>query len=156
MVLSLLGSLSFILSIQIYFKTWLLFLIPPLFFLSPAQYFVTTMIIVGLSVIATVIVLQYHHHDPYGDKMPKWVGIISSSPLSMSLLKPLLASSVTWVLILLPDILWQAYQLLVKFLLLPVFQIAVCVHHMFRTGRDGSGSLFSLNVLKSPSHIMTI
>lgn len=31
------------------------------------------MIIVGLSVVVTVIVLQYHHHDPDGGKMPKWV-----------------------------------------------------------------------------------
>lgn len=31
------------------------------------------MIIVGMSVIATVIVLQYHHHDPNGGNMPKWV-----------------------------------------------------------------------------------
>lgn len=53
-------------------------------FLSPAQYFATIMVIVGLSVIATVIVLQFHHHDPYGDKMPKWVGRIS--PLLESLM----------------------------------------------------------------------
>lgn len=38
-----------------------------------AQYFASTMIIVGLSVVVTVIVLQYHHHDPHGGKMPKWV-----------------------------------------------------------------------------------
>lgn len=31
------------------------------------------MIIVGLSVVVTVIVLQYHHHDPDGGQMPKWV-----------------------------------------------------------------------------------
>lgn len=31
------------------------------------------MVIVGLSVVVTVIVLQYHHHDPDGGKMPKWV-----------------------------------------------------------------------------------
>uniref|UniRef100_A0A8C3AT62 Neuronal acetylcholine receptor subunit alpha-7 n=1 Tax=Cyclopterus lumpus TaxID=8103 RepID=A0A8C3AT62_CYCLU len=41
-----------------------------------AQYFATTMVIVGLSVIATVLVLQYHHHDPDGDKMPKWTRVI--------------------------------------------------------------------------------
>ncbi|KAG7473332.1 hypothetical protein MATL_G00094620 [Megalops atlanticus] len=41
-----------------------------------AQYFATTMVIVGLSVIATVLVLQYHHHDPDGGKMPKWTRII--------------------------------------------------------------------------------
>lgn len=31
------------------------------------------MVIVGLSVIATVLVLQYHHHDPDGGHMPHWV-----------------------------------------------------------------------------------
>ncbi|TKC37055.1 hypothetical protein EI555_007420 [Monodon monoceros] len=36
-----------------------------------SQYFASTMIIVGLSVVVTVIVLQYHHHDPDGGKMPK-------------------------------------------------------------------------------------
>ncbi|XP_062327910.1 neuronal acetylcholine receptor subunit alpha-7-like [Osmerus eperlanus] len=41
-----------------------------------AQYFATTMVIVGLSVIATVLVLQYHHHDPDGCKMPKWTRVI--------------------------------------------------------------------------------
>lgn len=39
------------------------------------------MIIVGLSVVVTVIVLQYHHHDPDGGKMPKWVR--SSDQLTM-------------------------------------------------------------------------
>uniref|UniRef100_A0A8C9VQA8 Neuronal acetylcholine receptor subunit alpha-7 n=1 Tax=Scleropages formosus TaxID=113540 RepID=A0A8C9VQA8_SCLFO len=41
-----------------------------------AQYFATTMVIVGLSVIATVLVLQYHHHDPDGGKMPKWTRVV--------------------------------------------------------------------------------
>ncbi|CAN9506577.1 unnamed protein product [Ophioblennius macclurei] len=41
-----------------------------------AQYFATTMVIVGLSVIATVLVLQYHHHDPNGSKMPKWTRVV--------------------------------------------------------------------------------
>ncbi|XP_038606144.1 neuronal acetylcholine receptor subunit alpha-7 isoform X2 [Tachyglossus aculeatus] len=41
-----------------------------------AQYFASTMIIVGLSVVVTVIVLQYHHHDPNGGRMPKWTRII--------------------------------------------------------------------------------
>ncbi|XP_034031530.1 neuronal acetylcholine receptor subunit alpha-7-like [Thalassophryne amazonica] len=41
-----------------------------------AQYFATTMVIVGLSVIATVLVLQYHHHDPDGGHMPQWVRVI--------------------------------------------------------------------------------
>lgn len=31
------------------------------------------MMIVGLSVVVTVLVLQFHHHDPHGGKMPKWV-----------------------------------------------------------------------------------
>ncbi|KAM9816934.1 neuronal acetylcholine receptor subunit alpha-7-like [Neosynchiropus ocellatus] len=37
-----------------------------------AQYFITTMVIVGLSIIATVMVSRFHHHDPRGQKMPKW------------------------------------------------------------------------------------
>ncbi|KAM8876743.1 neuronal acetylcholine receptor subunit alpha-7-like [Synchiropus picturatus] len=37
-----------------------------------AQYFMTTMVIVGLSLIATVVVLRLHHHDPRGQRMPKW------------------------------------------------------------------------------------
>ncbi|XP_023129721.2 neuronal acetylcholine receptor subunit alpha-7 [Amphiprion ocellaris] len=41
-----------------------------------AQYFATTMVIVGLSVIATVLVLQYHHHDPNGGHMPQWTRVI--------------------------------------------------------------------------------
>ncbi|XP_058875642.1 cholinergic receptor, nicotinic, alpha 11 [Acipenser ruthenus] len=40
------------------------------------QYFASIMIIVGLSVMATVVVLQYHHHDPDGGQMPKWVQVI--------------------------------------------------------------------------------
>uniref|UniRef100_A0A672FYM1 Neuronal acetylcholine receptor subunit alpha-7 n=2 Tax=Salarias fasciatus TaxID=181472 RepID=A0A672FYM1_SALFA len=41
-----------------------------------AQYFATTMVIVGLSVIATVLVLQYHHHDPDGGHMPQWTRVV--------------------------------------------------------------------------------
>ncbi|XP_067348997.1 neuronal acetylcholine receptor subunit alpha-7 isoform X1 [Channa argus] len=41
-----------------------------------AQYFATTMVIVGLSVIATVLVLQYHHHDSDGGHMPQWTRVI--------------------------------------------------------------------------------
>nr|XP_055048500.1 neuronal acetylcholine receptor subunit alpha-7 isoform X1 [Misgurnus anguillicaudatus] len=41
-----------------------------------AQYFATTMVIVGLSVIATVLVLQYHYHDPDGGQMPRWTRVI--------------------------------------------------------------------------------
>lgn len=44
--------------------------------LVPGQYFASIMIIVGMSVIATVVVLQYHHHDPNGGNMPKWVSVI--------------------------------------------------------------------------------
>ncbi|XP_075874773.1 neuronal acetylcholine receptor subunit alpha-7-like isoform X2 [Nelusetta ayraudi] len=40
-----------------------------------SQYFATIMVIVGLSVMATVIVLQFHHHDPSGEKMPKWIRV---------------------------------------------------------------------------------
>lgn len=40
---------------------------------TAAQYFASTMMIVGMSVVVTVIVLQFHHHDPHGGKMPKWV-----------------------------------------------------------------------------------
>ncbi|XP_034758086.2 neuronal acetylcholine receptor subunit alpha-7-like isoform X1 [Acipenser ruthenus] len=41
-----------------------------------AQYFASTMIIVGLSVVVTVLVLQFHHHDPDGGKMPTWTRLI--------------------------------------------------------------------------------
>ncbi|XP_034437322.1 neuronal acetylcholine receptor subunit alpha-7a [Hippoglossus hippoglossus] len=41
-----------------------------------AQYFATIIVIVGVSVIATVLVLQFHHHDPNGSKMPKWTRVI--------------------------------------------------------------------------------
>ncbi|XP_051975551.1 neuronal acetylcholine receptor subunit alpha-7 isoform X2 [Xyrauchen texanus] len=41
-----------------------------------AQYFATTMMIVGLSVIATVLVLQYHYHDTDGGKMPRWTRVV--------------------------------------------------------------------------------
>ncbi|KAJ8382639.1 hypothetical protein SKAU_G00034170 [Synaphobranchus kaupii] len=41
-----------------------------------AQYFASTMMIVGLSVVVTVLVLQFHHHDPQGSKMPKWVRVV--------------------------------------------------------------------------------
>lgn len=41
-----------------------------------AQYFASTMMIVGLSVVVTVLVLQFHHHDPRGGKMPRWVRVV--------------------------------------------------------------------------------
>lgn len=37
------------------------------------QYFASTMVIVGMSVVATVIVLQFHHHSPDNGQMPRWV-----------------------------------------------------------------------------------
>ncbi|XP_077375103.1 neuronal acetylcholine receptor subunit alpha-7-like isoform X4 [Festucalex cinctus] len=40
------------------------------------QYFVITMAIVTLSMIVTVVVLQFHHHDPNGAKMPKWIRVV--------------------------------------------------------------------------------
>ncbi|XP_061133216.1 neuronal acetylcholine receptor subunit alpha-7-like [Syngnathus typhle] len=41
-----------------------------------AQYFIITMGIVALSVIVTVVVLQVHHHDPHGARMPKWIRVV--------------------------------------------------------------------------------
>ncbi|XP_074992485.1 neuronal acetylcholine receptor subunit alpha-7-like [Calonectris borealis] len=41
-----------------------------------AQYFASIMVIVGLSVVVTVLVLQLHHRDPQAGKMPKWVRVI--------------------------------------------------------------------------------
>ncbi|XP_037103164.1 neuronal acetylcholine receptor subunit alpha-7-like [Syngnathus acus] len=41
-----------------------------------AQYFIITIVIVTLSVIVTVVVLQFHHHDPHGAKMPKWIRVV--------------------------------------------------------------------------------
>ncbi|KAM9825030.1 neuronal acetylcholine receptor subunit alpha-7-like isoform 1-T1 [Syngnathus typhle] len=41
-----------------------------------ARYFIITMVIVTLSVIVTVVVLQFHHHDPHGAKMPKWIRVV--------------------------------------------------------------------------------
>ncbi|XP_056142435.1 neuronal acetylcholine receptor subunit alpha-7-like [Lampris incognitus] len=40
------------------------------------QYFASTMVIVGMSVVATVIVLQFHHHDPSSGHMPQWVQLV--------------------------------------------------------------------------------
>ncbi|XP_071369027.1 neuronal acetylcholine receptor subunit alpha-7-like [Centroberyx affinis] len=40
------------------------------------QYFASTMVIVGMSVVATVIVLQFHHHNPDGGHMPRWVHLV--------------------------------------------------------------------------------
>lgn len=45
-------------------------------FLS-GQYFASTMVIVGMSVVATVIVLQFHHHNPNNGQMPRLVRIES-------------------------------------------------------------------------------
>ncbi|XP_074540293.1 neuronal acetylcholine receptor subunit alpha-7-like isoform X2 [Halichoeres trimaculatus] len=40
------------------------------------QYFASTMVIVGMSVVATVIVLQFHHHNPNNGQMPRLVHLI--------------------------------------------------------------------------------
>ncbi|XP_077384227.1 neuronal acetylcholine receptor subunit alpha-7-like isoform X1 [Festucalex cinctus] len=40
------------------------------------QYFASTMVIVGMSVVATVIVLQFHHHNPNNGQIPHWVNLI--------------------------------------------------------------------------------
>uniref|UniRef100_A0A8C6TNP9 Neuronal acetylcholine receptor subunit alpha-7 n=1 Tax=Neogobius melanostomus TaxID=47308 RepID=A0A8C6TNP9_9GOBI len=40
------------------------------------QYFASTMVIVGMSVVATVIVLQFHHHNPNDGHMPRLVNLI--------------------------------------------------------------------------------
>lgn len=39
------------------------------------QYFASTMVIVGMSVVATVIVLQFHHHNPNNGQMPRLVRV---------------------------------------------------------------------------------
>uniref|UniRef100_K7FRV9 Cholinergic receptor nicotinic alpha 7 subunit n=1 Tax=Pelodiscus sinensis TaxID=13735 RepID=K7FRV9_PELSI len=41
-----------------------------------AQYFASIMVIVGLSVVVTVLVLQFHHHDPQAGKMPRWYKLL--------------------------------------------------------------------------------
>lgn len=46
----------------------------PLLYVS-GQYFASTMVIVGMSVVATVIVLQFHHHNPNNGQMPRWVSL---------------------------------------------------------------------------------
>uniref|UniRef100_A0A8C6PPA2 Cholinergic receptor, nicotinic, alpha polypeptide 7 n=1 Tax=Nothobranchius furzeri TaxID=105023 RepID=A0A8C6PPA2_NOTFU len=40
------------------------------------QYFASTMVIVGMSVVATVIVLQFHHHSLNNGQMPHWVHLV--------------------------------------------------------------------------------
>ncbi|XP_075868565.1 neuronal acetylcholine receptor subunit alpha-7-like isoform X2 [Nelusetta ayraudi] len=40
------------------------------------QYFASTMVIVGMSVVATVIVLQFHHHNPNNGQMPRLVHLV--------------------------------------------------------------------------------
>ncbi|XP_030013533.1 neuronal acetylcholine receptor subunit alpha-7-like isoform X2 [Sphaeramia orbicularis] len=40
------------------------------------QYFASTMVIVGMSVVATVIVLQFHHHNPDSGHMPRWMHLV--------------------------------------------------------------------------------
>lgn len=43
------------------------------------QYFASSMVIVGMSVVATVIVLQFHHHNPNNGQMPRLVSFFSPS-----------------------------------------------------------------------------
>ncbi|KAL3060159.1 hypothetical protein OYC64_014692 [Pagothenia borchgrevinki] len=40
------------------------------------QYFASTMVIVGMSVVATVMVLQFHHHSPNDGNIPRWVHLV--------------------------------------------------------------------------------
>ncbi|XP_077576870.1 neuronal acetylcholine receptor subunit alpha-7-like [Stigmatopora nigra] len=40
------------------------------------QYFASTMVIVGMSVVATVIVLQFHHHNTNNEQIPHWVNLV--------------------------------------------------------------------------------
>lgn len=47
------------------------------------QYFASTMVIVGMSVIATVIVLQFHHHNPNNGQMPHWVSFCFAPSCSL-------------------------------------------------------------------------
>uniref|UniRef100_A0AAQ4PN59 Neuronal acetylcholine receptor subunit alpha-7-like n=1 Tax=Gasterosteus aculeatus aculeatus TaxID=481459 RepID=A0AAQ4PN59_GASAC len=44
--------------------------------ISLGQYFASIMVIVGTSVVATVIVLQFHHHNPNSGHMPRWVHLV--------------------------------------------------------------------------------
>ncbi|XP_038567315.1 neuronal acetylcholine receptor subunit alpha-7-like isoform X5 [Micropterus salmoides] len=44
--------------------------------ISLGQYFASTMVIVAMSVVATVIVLQFHHHNPNSGHMPRWVHLV--------------------------------------------------------------------------------
>uniref|UniRef100_A0A8C0EB62 Neurotransmitter-gated ion-channel ligand-binding domain-containing protein n=1 Tax=Bubo bubo TaxID=30461 RepID=A0A8C0EB62_BUBBB len=39
-------------------------------------YFASIMVIVGLSVVVTVLVLRFHHHGPQAGKMPRWICVI--------------------------------------------------------------------------------
>lgn len=47
----------------------------PVSLLLSGQYFASTMVIVGMSVVATVIVLQFHHHNPNNGQMPRLVRV---------------------------------------------------------------------------------
>ncbi|XP_061669946.1 neuronal acetylcholine receptor subunit alpha-7-like [Syngnathoides biaculeatus] len=40
------------------------------------QYFIITLVIVAHSVFATVVSLQFYHHDPNGAEMPKWIRVV--------------------------------------------------------------------------------
>uniref|UniRef100_A0A3B4F7C8 CHRNA7-FAM7A fusion protein-like n=1 Tax=Pundamilia nyererei TaxID=303518 RepID=A0A3B4F7C8_9CICH len=52
------------------------------------QYFASTMVIVGMSVVATVIVLQFHHHNPDSGHMPRWVILLQWVPWFLRMKRP--------------------------------------------------------------------
>lgn len=95
---------------------------------APGQYFASIMIIVGMSVMATVVVLQYHHHDPNGANMPKWVSlhhhlecIISTKIMLSSGLSPVNGWS--------PYFRYNALLLLISISLHYSYRITLCHFH---------------------------
>uniref|UniRef100_A0A8C4ZWN7 Neuronal acetylcholine receptor subunit alpha-7-like n=1 Tax=Gadus morhua TaxID=8049 RepID=A0A8C4ZWN7_GADMO len=52
------------------------------------QYFVSTMVIVGMSVVATVFVLCFNHHDPNSGDMPKWLVLLQWVPWFLRMKRP--------------------------------------------------------------------
>ena len=64
---------------------YFLLLFGRLFLVITAQFFAAILVIVALSVAATVVVLQCHHHDPRGAKMPKWVSVFSNKVFMVKL-----------------------------------------------------------------------
>uniref|UniRef100_A0A673LJZ0 Si:ch73-380n15.2 n=1 Tax=Sinocyclocheilus rhinocerous TaxID=307959 RepID=A0A673LJZ0_9TELE len=68
-----------------------------------AQYFASTMMIVGLSVVVTVLILQFHHHDPQGGKMPRWVSENSNVSFSKLQIGEKICSFQKGVFAMMPD-----------------------------------------------------